>query len=155
MTPTKHELIKNNKTIVSKTLLLSIALTLISTLGFSQDVKGQTITVTIENAKSDDGKVLVSLNTKDNFMKGSGVQNATSEIKDGKATITFENVLPGEYAVMVMHDANGNNKLDFEANGMPKESYGTSNNPRSFGPPNYEDAKFNVEKEDLKLSIRF
>ena len=26
MTPTKHELIKNNKTIVSKTLLLSIAL---------------------------------------------------------------------------------------------------------------------------------
>jgi uncharacterized protein (DUF2141 family) len=155
MTPTKHGLIKNNRTIVSKTLLLSIALTLISTLGFSQDVKGQTITVTIENAKSDDGKVLVSLNTKDNFMKGSGVQNTASEIKDGKATITFENVQPGEYAIMVMHDANGNNKLDFEASGMPKESYGTSNNPRSFGPPNYDDAKFNVEKEDLKFSIRF
>ena len=150
-----HELIKNYKTLVSETFVLSIALILVSILGFAQETKGQTITVTIENAKSDEGKILVSLNTKDNFMKGAGVQNAVSEIKNGTATITFENVQPGEYAIMVMHDANGNNKLDFEANGMPKESYGTSNNPRNFGPPNYEDAKFNVEKEDLKLSIRF
>lgn len=138
-----------------KHLFLTIALTLISTLGFSQDVKGQTITLTIENAKSDDGKFLVSLNTEDTFMKGAGVQNAESEIKDGKAIITFENVQPGDYAIMVLHDANGNQRMDFEANGMPTESYGTSNNPRSFGPPIYDDAKFSVAKEDLELSIRF
>ena len=137
-----------------KSLFLSIALTLITSLGFSQDVKGQTITITIENAKSDDGKLLVSLNTKDTFMKGEGVQSAESEIKDGKAIITFENVLPGEYAIMVLHDANENKRMDFEDNGMPKESFGTSNNPRSFGPPMYEDAKFNIAKEDLELSIR-
>ncbi|MCD2260923.1 DUF2141 domain-containing protein [Psychroserpens luteolus] len=137
-----------------KTLFLSIALIVVSTLGFAQDSKGQTITVTIENAKNDNGKLLVSLNTKDTFMKGAGVQNAESKIKDGKATITFENVTPGDYAIMVLHDENENERMDFEDNGMPKESYGMSNNPRSYGPPIYEDAKFTLTKEDMKLSIR-
>ncbi|MFT5847338.1 MAG: hypothetical protein ACJARX_001781 [Psychroserpens sp.] len=138
-----------------KSLFLTIALTLISTLGFAQETTGQTITITVENAKSDDGNFLVALHTKENFMKGAGVQNTTSEIKDGKAVITFKNVQSGDYAIMVLHDANKNQRMDFEANGLPKESYGTSNNPRSFGPPNYDDAKFSVAKEDLELSIRF
>jgi len=137
-----------------KTLFLSIALTLASTLGFTQDTKGQTITVTIENANSDDGKFMVSLNTKDTFMKGAGIQNAESKVKDGKATITFENVKPGEYAIMVLHDSNENGRMDFEDNGMPKESYGMSNNPRSFGPPIYDDAKFELKKEDKTIAIR-
>ncbi|MDG5492957.1 DUF2141 domain-containing protein [Psychroserpens sp. SPM9] len=136
------------------TLLLTIVLTLVTALGFSQDTKGQTVTITIENAKNDDGKLLVALHTKDTFMKGPGVKNAESKIKDGKAVITFEDVTAGEYAVMVLHDANENNKMDFEESGMPKESYGTSNNTRSFGPPNYDDAKFKVDK-DIALSIRF
>lgn len=155
MTSTIQELIKNNKNIVSRTLFLTIALTLISTLGFTQEITGQTITITVENAKSDDGKFLVALHTKDDFMKGAGIQNTTSEIINGKATVTFKNVKSGDYAIMVLHDLNGNQRMDFEASGLPKESYGTSNNPRSFGPPNYDQAKFSVEKEDLKLSIRF
>ncbi|MFD2916000.1 DUF2141 domain-containing protein [Psychroserpens luteus] len=138
-----------------KTLFLSIALTIISTLGFAQETKGQTITVTIENAKSDDGKIVLALNTEDTFMKKQPIQSASADIKDGKATITFENIQPGDYAIIALHDLNGNQSMDFEANGMPKESFGTSNNPRSFGPPMYDDAKFNVANEDLELSIRF
>ena len=138
-----------------KTLFLSIALTIISTLGFSQDTKGKTLTVTIENAKSDNGKIVVALNTKDTFLKAQPIQSASVDIKDGKATVTFENVQSGDYAIVALHDLNGNQTMDFEANGMPKESYGTSNNPRSFGPPNYNDAKFSVANEDLDLSIRF
>jgi len=138
-----------------KLLFLTMALTLISTLGFSQDINGQTLTITIENARSDDGKMVVALNTKDTFLKLQPIQSAEVDIKDGKATVSFENVQPGEYAIMALHDLNGNQSMDFEANGMPKESYGTSNNPRSFGPPIYDDAKFNVGKEDLTLSIRF
>lgn len=138
-----------------KLLFLTMALTLISTLGFSQDINGQTLTITIENARSDDGKMVVALNTKDTFLKLQPIQSAEVDIKDGKATVSFENVQPGEYAIMALHDLNGNQSMDFEANGMPKESYGTSNNPRNFGPPMYDDAKFNMGKENLTLSIRF
>lgn len=138
-----------------KSVFLTIALILISTLGFSQDTKGQTLTITIENAKSDTGKIIVTLNTKDTFLKAQPIKSAIANIKDGKATVTFKKVQSGDYAIMALHDLNGNQSMDFEANGMPKESYGTSNNPRSFGTPMYDDAKFNVEKEDLTLSIRF
>jgi uncharacterized protein (DUF2141 family) len=54
---------------------------------------------------------------------------------------------------MVLHDKNGNNQMDFESNGMPKEAYGMSNNPMSYGPPQFSDAAIEV-KEDQKIVIR-
>jgi len=149
-----HELAKNNRNLVSKKLLLTFALALTTLFSFSQD-KGITITITIDNVKNDIGKVSFALHTNDTFMKGNGVMNTETTIKDGKVTITFENVQPGEYAIMALHDENENGRMDFRENGMPLESYGTSNNVMDFGPPQYDDAKFNVEKEALELSIRF
>ncbi|MBF8150791.1 DUF2141 domain-containing protein [Winogradskyella sp. F6397] len=139
-----------------KTLIFTFAIVLTSLFGFSQvEDKGITITVTIDNVKNDNGKVLTSLHTSKTFMKGKGIKDAETEIKDGKVTIRFKNVLPGEYAIMTMHDANDNKRMDFEDNGMPLESYGISNNVMSFGPPNYDEAKFKVEDKDLDLNIRF
>ncbi|WP_033956339.1 DUF2141 domain-containing protein [Psychroserpens jangbogonensis] len=140
-----------------KTLLLSIAFVFISTLGFSQDTEtqdGQTITITVSNLKNSNGKVTLALHNGDTFMKADGIQNAESNITFGKATITFTNVEPGEYAVLVLHDENENEKMDFDANGMPQEAYGTSGITNRFGPPSYNDAKFNLDNEDLELSIK-
>lgn len=139
-----------------KTLTLIIALVLSVTLSNAQETEGgQTITVTIENISNNNGKVLLSLHTKDTFMKGAGIQNKESKIVDGKIKVTFKNVAPGTYAIMGVHDENENRRMDFEDNGMPKESYGTSNNDMSFGPPQYETAKFDVGTEDLKMKIKF
>ncbi|MBR9914378.1 MAG: DUF2141 domain-containing protein [Algicola sp.] len=135
-----------------KTLVLTVSL-LISTLGFAQDKTANTITVTIENFTSNDGKAILALHTSESFMKGPGIQNLSANIVDGKATFTFENVPSGEYALLALHDKNDNKRMDYEANGMPKESYGLSNNPRSYGPPIYDDAKFQVQK-DTSLTIR-
>lgn len=137
-----------------KNLILTFALALSTLFSFSQD-KGITITVTIDNVKNDTGKVLMSLHTSETFMKGKGIIDAESEIKDGKVIITFENVTAGEYAILALHDENSNQRMDFRENGMPLESFGTSNNVMAFGPPQYDDAKFKVEDKDLELSIRF
>lgn len=145
---------KKRKGFLRSTLVLSMVLVLMSFSSFSQDT-GANITVTVDNVKNDKGKVVFSLHTKDTFMKGNGIMNAESEIKDGKVIITFENVQPGEYAIMVLHDENDNQRMDFRENGMPLESYGMSNNVMSFGPPIYDDAKFQVEKENLEMNIRF
>ena len=149
-----HELFKTNRTLLSKNLILTITLVLTSLFSFSQDT-GITITVSIDNVKNDTGKVSFALHTEDTFMKGNGIMNTETEIKDGKVTITFENVKPGEYAIMALHDENENKRMDFQDNGMPIESYGISNNIMAFGPPQYGDAKFNVEDENLEFSIRF
>ncbi|MDT0557126.1 DUF2141 domain-containing protein [Ichthyenterobacterium sp. W332] len=138
-----------------KTLALLVVLALSTTFGFSQNEDVNSITVTIENIKNNNGKVLLSLHSKDTFMKGQGIMNSESKITDGKVTITFENVKPGEYAIMALHDENENNRMDFENNGMPKENYGMSNNPMSYGPPMYSDAKFEFTGKTLDLNIRF
>ncbi|WP_430467803.1 DUF2141 domain-containing protein [Winogradskyella ouciana] len=139
-----------------KNFILSIALVLATAIGFSQEEdNGITVTVTIDNVTNDNGKVLMSLHTSETFMKGKGIQDAESAIKDGKITITFENVLPGDYAILALHDENSNGRMDFQDNGMPKESFGMSNNVMLMGPPQYDDAKFKVEDKDLELNIRF
>jgi uncharacterized protein (DUF2141 family) len=138
-----------------KTIAITIVLFLNAFLGFSQETKGITITVTIDNVKNDNGKVIMSLHDASSFMKSDGLQNGESTIKDGKVTITFTNVAPGAYAIMALHDVNDNKRMDFQDNGMPKESYGMSNNPMSFGPPQFSEAKFEVADKDLELDIRF
>ena len=44
--------------------------------------------------------------------------------------------------------------MDFEANGMPKELYGASNNNMSMGPPRWSDAKFEVGTQPITMEIR-
>lgn len=138
-----------------KKLGLFIAALLIGFTSIAQDKEGVTIKVTIENVLSDGGTILGGLHTADTFMKGMGVLNAMEPAVAGEVTLTFENVEPGTFAIMVMHDANDNKQMDFEANGMPKESYGTSGEINPYGPPMFEDAKFEVTNEDQEIRIRF
>lgn len=137
-----------------KTLILTLAFTVSSLLSFAQD-EGKNITVTIDNVQGDKGKVSFALHTEDTFMKAAPVDTLESTIKDGKVTVTFKNIESGEYAILVLHDANENGKMDFQENGMPLENYAMSNNVMSYGPPQYSDAKFTLGTEDLKLNIRF
>jgi uncharacterized protein (DUF2141 family) len=116
---------------------------------------GITITVTVENIKSNEGKVLIGLHNSETFMRADGLDNVESTIENNKATLVFKNVKPGQYALLAMHDENENYMMDFEASGMPKESFGLSNNPMSFGPPQFNEAKFAVNDKDLNFTIRF
>ncbi len=136
------------------TLIISFLLT-ISLSNAQEDLKGNTITVSINNITNNEGHVIISLHSKDTFMKKTGIKTVESKIVDGKITVTFKNVEPGTYAIMALHDENKNNRMDFEDNGRPKESYGMSNNPMSFGPPQFANAKFDVANEDLKMAIIF
>lgn len=113
-----------------------------------------TITVTVVNVTSDSGKVGFALYDKTTFNM-TPIQGAESKIIDGKSIVVFENVVSGEYAIICYHDKNNNDKMDFEANGMPLEDYGASNNNMSFGPPKFDDAKFTVSDKDVSLEIKF
>lgn len=136
-----------------KYLILFIVSLITSQVGFSQE--GQTVTVTVENVLNAKGNVVFALHSKDTFMKSAGLMFTAAKAEGKPATVTFENVKPGTYAILVLHDENENSRMDFNEKGMPTESYGISNNATSFGPPRYEDAKFNVSDKDIDLKIRF
>jgi uncharacterized protein (DUF2141 family) len=139
-----------------KTIILTIILAISNFMSQAQQHDGIDITVTINNVKNDNGFVLLGLHNQQTFMdKGlDALDKKQATIKDGKITVTFNNVLPGNYAVMAVHDENSNNKMDFELNGMPKEAYGMSNNVMSYGPPLFNDGKFLVTDKNIALEIR-
>lgn len=139
-----------------KKLGLIIGALLIGFTGIAQDKKGVTIKVTVENVLSDGGTVIAGLHTSDTFMKENGIVNAGAPAVAGEVTLTFENVQPGTFAIMVMHDANDNKQMDMDTTtGMPQENYGTSGEMNMFGPPNFETSKFEVTDADQEIRIRF
>ncbi len=71
------------------------------------------------------------------------------------ATAVFKNLPQGSYAAAVLHDENLSGKMDFDAQGIPQEGYGISNNPDTTqGPPTPEDAKFAVDKPESAIEIK-
>lgn len=132
-------------------IIISIAL-FISSLVAAQNVN---LTVKVSGLKSNIGFVRVGLfNTKTGFLK-SIYKGAVSEIKSGGAVVTFPNIPKGEYAISAYHDKNSNSKLDTNFLGIPKEDVACSNNAKGvMGPPKYEDAKFQLNK-DLKIEVIF
>jgi len=138
-----------------KTVVLCFSLLFSSLFINAQEDKSVTVTVTIENVLSDEGTLLISLHTTDTFMKGAGIIDLAEKAKKGPVTLTFENVKPGTYAIMAMHDTNDNKRMDYQDNGMPKESYGMSGNDMTMGPPSFDSAKFEVADQNLELNIRF
>jgi uncharacterized protein (DUF2141 family) len=76
-------------------------------------------------------------------------------ITGGTVRCTFANVAPGTYAVSVMHDENGNGKLDSNFLGIPTEGYGVSNNhTHAMSAPTWEESKFEVKSgQDVRLGI--
>lgn len=138
-----------------KTLATLLFMIISSIAGHAQTHEGITITATVENVHNSNGHVIFALHNQTTFMKGKGIMNASSAIKDGVATVTFKNVAPGTYAILVLHDENNNNQMDYASSGMPTEEYGMSNNFMGFGPPMFSDAKFEVTDEDKNFQIRF
>ncbi|MCM4160666.1 DUF2141 domain-containing protein [Antarcticibacterium flavum] len=122
---------------------------------FSQEGKTATLTVVVENIKSNEGEVLAGLYSKETFMRTEAEFGAKSgKIENGKVTLVFENVPAGTYGLSVLHDRNSNGRMDFEASGMPQEDYGISNNIfNPFGPPRWEDAKFEVDDTTMEMTI--
>lgn len=122
----------------------------------AQDASETTeITITIPNVPGDQGQVIIALHDAESFMKSEALQTKKSKIQEGKATVTFSGVVPGEYGIISFHDKNENGQIDMTANGMPTEAYGVSNNPMNYGPPQWNETKFSVAREPLSLEIRY
>ena len=103
------------------------------------------LTISVAGLKSDRGTVLASLYASETgFAKSAGAALLSAPIPPGNAaTIRFAGLAPGLYAVLLVHDENGNGRLDTGPFGIPREPYGASNDPkRRMGPPRWRDCKF-------------
>jgi len=138
-----------------KTRIGQALIVLLSVLGstnlFAQNAS---LEVTVKNIKGTKGTIRIGLFTKEadflkNATKGKVVDANGSEVK-----VVFEDLPAGDYAVSVIHDENGNEKLDTKAMGIPKEGFAFGNNAMGmFGPPSFDDAKVKLEGKPVQQVI--
>ncbi|MDY0780029.1 DUF2141 domain-containing protein [Tenacibaculum sp. IB213877] len=130
-------------------LLALLVFGLVST--FAQET--HIITVEFSGMKSDTGDLYVALYNKEADFLKKEIKGAIVKVTNKKATVVFEEIPVGEYAISAFHDENENKKMDTRIFGIPKEPIGISNDAKGFmGPPKYKDAKF-IVKQNTNLTI--
>ena len=114
------------------------------------------IKVNVSQISSDDGKIIAKLYTsKENFLD-TALESRVASIENGNSTLVFQNIEEGIYAIAIIHDENGNDKIDFNFLGIPSESLAASNNAKAFfiGPPSFADAKFELKGKSIIQEIK-
>ena len=72
----------------------------------------------------------------------------------GPMMIDFGPMPPGTYAVALVHDENGNGRMDKHLF-MPAEGYGFSRDaPVRMGPPRFDAAAFRVENQPVRHAVK-
>lgn len=114
--------------------------------GLIMQAQVNTIDVTITNFDSNEGNALIALyDSEANFLH-KRMRGGVASIKDKVATFSFTDLPDGVYAVSSFHDENNDGKLNMRMGFYPSEDIATSNNaPARFGPPTWDDAKFEVK----------
>jgi uncharacterized protein (DUF2141 family) len=76
------------------------------------------------------------------------------KVRKQQARCDFEDIPPGTYAVVVVHDENMNGKLDTNVFGIPTEGYGFSNDATAMlGVPSFQAASFAYDGRSLDFTL--
>lgn len=117
------------------------------------------IRLTIRNVKKSVGVLTVELfkNDQATFLKKDGRVVRTKFAAHAPVTqICLYAPEAVDYAIVVYHDQNANNKFDKRPPfGLPAEPYGVSNNPKmQFGPPAISEALFHVSPSMIGVDVK-
>ena len=93
------------------------------------------------------------------FPDGEGMVTLRVPITGPNTSCSFSNVEPSTYAIAVVHDENGNGKLDKNFVGVPSEGYGVSNNKTyALSAPKWNESTFTLganESKTLQVKLRY
>lgn len=93
------------------------------------------------------------------FPDGEGIVTLRVPITGPNSSCSFSSVEPATYAIAVVHDENGNGKLDKNFVGVPSEGYGVSNNKTyALSAPKWNESTFTLgtnESKTLQVKLRY
>ena len=139
--------------ILTSTVLLLFQFTVAQTVN---DEKSGKLTIVITGLENDNGEVLLALSNSRKNYEGDNESylGFKVKIKNGNAECSISELPYGEYAIKLYHDENMDGELNSNFLGIPTEDYGFSNNASgTFGPADYDDAKFIFEQTDMTMEI--
>ncbi len=142
----------------SRIYSLLVSLLLFAVLSFVSVEKQCTLTVSVEHLENNKGTVQFSLYNKDGTVPDQYFKKyykqLKSEISVNKASVTFENLPQGIYAVNVHHDEDNDAVID-KGWIFPTEGVGFSNlkSISPFNRPNFNKTKFEL-KTDKTIKVK-
>ena len=140
---------QNRPGTIAKLPALALGGAALLTLGNSAKVP-QDVVVTVVDVRSADGSVLACLTPSEGAFPDCGEDERAQRRMvraNPRVTIVFNDVPPGEYAISLLHDENGNGKADTVLF-LPKEGFGFSRDAKArFGPPKFSAAAFTVDSD--------
>jgi uncharacterized protein (DUF2141 family) len=72
-------------------------------------------------------------------------RNAVPVPGNSRAVLTFPDIPPGRYGIVVLHDENKNHRLDRNLFRVPKEGFGFANNPHvGLAAPSWRESSIEV-----------
>ncbi|MCK4956598.1 MAG: DUF2141 domain-containing protein [Candidatus Cloacimonetes bacterium] len=113
------------------------------------------VVLNIDGFKSSKGQAIISVHdNEETFLDiATALKSWTQPIKDTKMRVVIDSLLPGEYAISVIHDEDKDGKLkQWFFVGPPKEGVGISQNQP--GIPKFDKSKFVLTDEDLEFDIK-
>lgn len=113
------------------------------------------IDVRVSHVVPAEGTVEVSVfHSAESFMKEPYLQQSGKPSENGSFETRFVGLPDGDYAIVVVHDANDNGKLDSGFLGFGGENYGYSNQVKPwFTRPEFDDVKISVTVPNTVVEV--
>lgn len=113
------------------------------------------ITLEIINIESAEGQLRIAIyDSESNFKERLHYRVINQPAAVGNIEIVLSDMPNGEYGVMLFQDVNGNEKLDRNLLGIPKEPWSGSLLGRGvFGPPGWSDINFQLPTDGNSIVI--
>ncbi|WP_158583386.1 DUF2141 domain-containing protein [Salinisphaera sp. Q1T1-3] len=143
---------------MQRLLCCLLALALGSSLTLPAMADAATLIVHVTDVTQSQGMVRVAACDRDHFTEASCAYTGSAKPENGVATVVLRDVPPGVYAVQAYDDVNGNDKLDTNWIGWPKEGMGFSNDAKMHhGPPSYDDAAIRLSEPGgtIRFGMRY
>ncbi|RUS92484.1 hypothetical protein DSM106972_098880 [Dulcicalothrix desertica PCC 7102] len=116
------------------------------------------LNVRIDGLKSQKGQVCLTVFSTSRGFPDNGKRALSAQctkIGGTPQTVTFPNLKPGNYAIAVIHDTNGDGALNRNLIGIPTEGFGFSNNPTiRTGPPKFGESAVLVAGPNTNIQIQ-
>lgn len=113
------------------------------------------LVVVVEGVKAAEGAMMVALYRDAEAWDANAMAHGEiAAVTTPTTEVAFAGLAPGDYAVKLYHDEDGDGQLDTGLFGVPSEPYGFSNNARGrYGPASYEDAVFSLAAGETRHAI--
>ncbi len=113
------------------------------------------LTVKVDDIRADKGKLMLAVYDSAAGWDGTAKPVAAQALDASGDSVTFHfaGLAAGTYAISVMHDENGNGKLDTNFVGMPIEGYGFSNDPKVMRKATFAEASFAVDDKGTAIEL--